>query len=575
MTRSPILLWDDNPSPVDLLGFDDVAAPVMDALGSEHLDPVCVGVFGPWGAGKTTVIRLIEQALDANDDCIVVYTQPWSYDPATDPKATLIGEVLNAVRAKLEPSDRTRLGERLKGLAKRVRWSRAIRLTAASALTASLPKLSELEALFGEGEEVTEPTLQGFRQEFEKLLEDPAFNGLRRIIVVVDDLDRCLPRTVIDTLEAIKLFLAVRKMAFVVAADEVPVAHAIASTFGASPDGTALAKKYLEKIVQIPVRVPTLGLRDVEAYVAQLLLWHRIEGDDERFETIRKHCADARAAGNRTLVQDVGQGITGASADVALAERLAPTLYEELGGNPRSIKRLLNAYWVRTAIARRRGLDFEVAAFAKLVLLEEVFPREFQTMLGWLSAGTLDEQLARLEKGEGDFPVPLRRWGQLDPGVADLDVGRYLVLAAALQGTTVTVSALPPPLRDLADQLTAASDQERREARKAVDGLGLPERSLLAHHVAESIRFQPSRQADLAESLVAIVDDSYEVASTAASALGRMSVADVEPALVVTLVPPDGHEPRLFRDLVTDWETNGLLPRDAARAAKMALEATC
>ena len=330
MSSSDTLLWDDNPSPVDLLGFEDVAAPVLDALQSEHLDPVCIGVFGPWGAGKTTVIQLIERAIESHEGSLVVYTQPWSYDPTTDPKATLIGEVLNAVKENLDQSALERLGDRLKGLAGRVRWSRAIRLSAESALTASLPKLSDLEGLFGEGDDVTEPTLRGFRGEFERLLADSSFDDLRRVVVIVDDLDRCLPTTVIDTLEAIKLFLAVPKMAFVVAADEAPVAHAIASAFGDSPDGSALAKKYLEKIVQIPVRVPTLGLSDVEAYVAQLLLWYRTRGDDERFETIRQHCANARAGGQPTFVEGLAQGIEGGAEDVTLAERLAPTLYEEL-----------------------------------------------------------------------------------------------------------------------------------------------------------------------------------------------------------------------------------------------------
>ena len=143
-----MLLWDDNPSEVDLVGFDDVAAPVLKALGRKHLDPICVGVFGPWGAGKTTVIRLIQQALDQDGFTIVIYTQPWIYDPATDPKVTLIGEVLNGVRSTLDDSGRQQLGARLGALAKRVRWSRAIRLAAESALTASLPRLSELEGLF-------------------------------------------------------------------------------------------------------------------------------------------------------------------------------------------------------------------------------------------------------------------------------------------------------------------------------------------------------------------------------------------------------------------------------------------
>ena len=173
------------------------------------------------------MIELIQKMLEGRNDMIVVYTQPWSYDPATDPKATLIGEVLNAVREQLDDSAATRLGEKIKGLAKRIRWSRAIRLAIEGAVTLSLPKLDDLEGIFGKEAEVVEPTLQGFREDFAKLVEDEALSQYKRIVVVVDDLDRCLPKTVIETLEAIKLFLAVPKMAFVVAADELSVSAAI------------------------------------------------------------------------------------------------------------------------------------------------------------------------------------------------------------------------------------------------------------------------------------------------------------------------------------------------------------
>lgn len=570
-----LLLWDDNPSDVDLLGFVDVAAPVLEAIRRDDLDPVCVGVFGPWGSGKTTVLRLLQRDLDSDETTIVIYTQPWAYDPATDPKATLIGEVLIAVRARIAADDTAlkRLGERLTGLARRVRWSRAMRLAAESALTVSFPKLSDLEGLFGEDDEIIEPTLEGFRDEFADLLNDEAFDSIGRIVVIVDDLDRCLPPTVVDTLEAIKLFLAVPKMAFVIAADEAPVAHAIATRFGVSAEGSNLATKYLEKIVQIPVRVPALGQADVEAYVAQLLLSQRLGDDAERFEALRVRCAEARAEGKATFLDGFAEETDEAAADVILAQRLAPILYEELAGNPRRIKRFLNAYWVRSAIARRRGVDFEVAAFAKLVLLEEVFPDDFGVTLGWLSAGTLQEQLGVLESGEGEFSASLRRWARLDPPLVDLDVGSYLILAAALSGTTVTTSSLPPALRPIAETLASTRDAERKQGQTEVRDLGADDRSQLAQHLADNIRFQPSRQDVLAESLVATVGDSDEVASAAALVLRRMPPASVHPSLVITLVPTSGKARVPFRDLVAFWIEAEELSGDARRAGNLALEA--
>ena len=66
-SRDEMLLWDDNPSALDLLGFADVAAPVAAAIHRDHLDPVCVGVFGAWGSGKSTVLKLVLAELDSAD----------------------------------------------------------------------------------------------------------------------------------------------------------------------------------------------------------------------------------------------------------------------------------------------------------------------------------------------------------------------------------------------------------------------------------------------------------------------------------------------------------------------------
>jgi hypothetical protein len=60
-----IPLWPDHPSGEDLLGFADIAAPIGAAIRRERLDPVAIGVFGDWGSGKTTVLKLVGDEFDA------------------------------------------------------------------------------------------------------------------------------------------------------------------------------------------------------------------------------------------------------------------------------------------------------------------------------------------------------------------------------------------------------------------------------------------------------------------------------------------------------------------------------
>lgn len=211
-------LWPDNPTGQDLLGFADIVDPIVEALLRERLDPVALGVFRDWGSGKSTVLEILRERLLKRGPVVVVYTRPWEYDPNIDPKATLIAEVLAAIRSEVAKDEgrMKQLADRFAGLVSRIQWSKAVTLVANSAVTLSLPSITDVVGLFGTKSDASDPTLQGFREEFDALMGE--LEEIERVVVLVDDLDRCLPETVVAALEAIKLFLSVRKMGFVVAA---------------------------------------------------------------------------------------------------------------------------------------------------------------------------------------------------------------------------------------------------------------------------------------------------------------------------------------------------------------------
>src|SRR5438105_1242635 len=123
-------LWSDAPAAEDLLGFAEIAVPIVEAIGRDRLDPVAIGVFGPWGSGKSTLLEIVSRTLES--DYITIRVQPWAYDPAIDAKAALIGDVLAAVRERVRTDGglaeevKTEIKDRLTKLVKRVRWSKAI-----------------------------------------------------------------------------------------------------------------------------------------------------------------------------------------------------------------------------------------------------------------------------------------------------------------------------------------------------------------------------------------------------------------------------------------------------------------
>lgn len=559
-------LRDDNPSRVDLLGFDDIVAAIESTITRKDLQPVTVGVNAPWGGGKTTVLRLLEEKLGARTDVLVVYVSPWEYDRSTDVKATLIGAVLGRLdgQAKGDESACAAVGRRLNELRSRINVAKAVKLAATTALTMAIPSISDLASIFDDSHNSDNPTLEGFREQFAAFLSEQALEHVSQVVVLVDDLDRSLPDTVVETLEAIKLFLSVDRMAFVIAADEDNVARAIGQRLE-STGQPMTAHQYLEKIVQIPFRIPALSRGLTEEYLALLLL-----GDSCDIPALVSLARETRGGGLSLTARLGGLLPNERRSDVELAERLAPILHRHTQGNPRRLKRFLNALWLRTAFARARGVELKADACSKLMIAELLYPDFFGQMLGWLASGTLSDNIAAIESGEGDHAAQITEWGRLVPSLNDVDLPAYLLLAASLRSEVVEEAVLPPNLRPIADRLIVDSNAVRNGAIAEALKLEVEPRSVLARYVASQLRHERTieRQRALAESLSGLANDTA-VARTVAEELGLM-----EPATVLTAVPlallAKNRLPEVVA-VVRRWSTEPSMLERTTRAALEAL----
>lgn len=213
-----------------------------------------------------------------------------------------------------------------------------------------------------------------FRREFSALLEKLE----RRLIVFVDNLDRCLPPNAIATLEAMRLFLFMPNTAFIVAADEDMIRLSVEKHF--KDPGSQHITDYLDKLIQIPLRVPKLGLQEVRAYLFMLAATKSDVAAD-KIEALRTYLIEKlRHSWSDDPPFDVNQvairlGIaTGHELRGTLEtmDRLAGLLThsKQVNGNPRIVKRLLNVVRMRGLVARRRGMALDKSTIAKLALFE-------------------------------------------------------------------------------------------------------------------------------------------------------------------------------------------------------------
>lgn len=559
-------LRDDNPSSVDLIGIGDLVDQVIATITHENLDPVTVGVNAPWGGGKTTVLQLVQSKLEDRDNIVPVFVSPWEYDATTDPKTALIEEVLAALR-DLAKDDHTKFGSVLKKLGElrqRIDVTKAAKLATKSALTLTLPDIGQLMDVLRAEEGGSVPiSLQGFRREFAELVSDEELSNVERVVVLVDDLDRALPDTVVESLEAIKLFLSVEKMAFVIAADERNVANSIRQHLQAVGQRTD-ADKYLEKIIQIPFRVPAPTLQGTAEYLALLLI-----ADAEDPVDVRQALDDTRGE-DGTLAQRLDGVIDTAPDQLDLAEELSPILYRHTQGNPRRVKRFLNAYWIRSALATARGVALPAGTYAKLMVAEFLLPDLFARMLGWLATGDLDAKVAEIEDGTGEHADHILEWGRLDPSLREVDLGSYLNLAASLRGETVIDSTLEPELRELANDLLSATDATHRQAANKIDGLDTPHTSAVGRHIAALLRRQDDTAAQSHAARAASAVARNDVA--AATIVAELKLADfnrIDPSVPYALLQ---HSPAVpILDMIRAWADADDGPDELRRAAADAL----
>ncbi|WP_405763859.1 KAP family NTPase [Actinacidiphila glaucinigra] len=622
-------LWADDPAQTDLLAFDAVAQTVADALLDEALDPVALGLSGRWGSGKTTVLRLVaaelEQRATATRKVLVIDTAPWRYDPTTGAKESFIAETLAALAAEVSRSKtQTReIKDLVVRLGKRIDWAKALKLAATTSMSLQIPSVDSLLDLVKPKDE--DPTqvrgLEAFREEFAQLISSEDLQHVTAVVVLVDDLDRCLPETVVETLEAMRLFLAVPKMSFVIAADEDRVADAIRTRF--RDTGRPLehgederqdpAALYLHKIVQTTIPLPALSFFDTQAYLLLLQLQPLMDAD--QLQVLIEQCSGIRQRGG-SIDDLVGIDGLDLAEEKAFAARLTPLLYEKLRGNPRFIKRFLNDLRVRQAIAERRGISLDAAVIAKLMTLETLMKPEFDLLLGWFSESKLPEQLQQLEdeaqagasdrlttgstdneagsadeegqggprrgssrdrvavaprRQAGQFSQGMLRWAKLRPPLNGLELSPYLTLAAAFAGVTLIDDSLPERLREIAANLLSGSVAARSRVNdEQLTGLGDGDATDLMRHLGQTMRDQPGRQKDAVNAIVRIAKLRPGAEQAAHDALLMLPAGDLSAATPLLIHASD---PPRVRAALSYWSNalpDGRVKRAVDRAITLA-----
>jgi len=371
----------------DQLGLNAFAQLIKTSIYATET-PFVYGILGDWGTGKTSTMHLLEQAvkLDVTSDrrFVTIWFNAWLYEN----EANMIFPLLHAIKKTYDtlPSagneSRFRSFFRvasttalaisdlaLRAVTKKV-FDEAISVEDVKkhmelseqelnriegALSTWVDKVSELQGSF-------DNLVDSFAEDYAKAHDIDKESII--LLIIIDDLDRCLPHTTLSILESIKNFLSVKKCVFLLGLNPTVVYAGIQHKFlGVTVSG----REYLEKIINYSFYVPEPDAESVEKFASLRL-------------------AD--------LVDDR------ATRDL-LSQRLAAfgNVMSACGyTNPRKIKRVLNRYLLFLIRYAAKLESYDIDSIVKLIVQAEYYPDLFQI---YLSEGGQVEQLKKI--GTKDF----------------------------------------------------------------------------------------------------------------------------------------------------------------------------
>jgi hypothetical protein len=280
--------------------------------------PITIALQGDWGSGKTSLMNIIRENFQADQNIKTVWFNTWQYSQfglQDELAISLLSYFLDSLGAD----------EQAHNLVSAMRWGlkRVGKLapSIAGALGGELAEKATEKLKEMVSSEETDPARQitKIKSEIEAVVRKRiGDDGKMRLVVFIDDLDRLLPIKAVELLEVFKLFLDVPGCVFVLACDYNVVSQGLKDKFNVSQDDLK-GKSFFDKIIQLPFNMP-LGHYNVSVYIKSLL------------EKIKVSYTEDDVAAYRDMI------------------------CYSIGFNPRSIKRLFNSLLLLKLVASQKKL---------------------------------------------------------------------------------------------------------------------------------------------------------------------------------------------------------------------------
>ena len=243
----------------------------------------------------------------------------------------------------------------------------------------------------------------------------------------------------------------------------------------------------------------------------------------------------------------------------------APLITEGLKGNPRQVKRFLNAFVLRKKLASVAKLDnISDDILVKLMILEYSHEKKFRQLYEWQAAqGGIPKEISECERvasgGEGDdgqkatpsdeWSTPqLQRWIKMKPLLAGVDLRDYFWIARdRLQSSMSGMSMVPPVVRRIFEGLISDNVSSKAQSTTSAKELGESDQGMLLDLLQRNVKQHPSAKSAYDAFRSLIEADIPNAAVRFAASISEVPFSEIPAAVGIDLDTLAKAKPNLRR----------------------------
>lgn len=246
--------------------------------------PIVFGIHGKWGVGKSTFMELIKLRLEKSKEYYTININPWEFSNEYNFISIFLAELFRRIKSDLCFDERgidNGITNFFKSICKPMKISANMQYGTGIGIKAEydFDKLT-----FKSQKELVDKYITEnyeIKDTIHKILNYEIFEN-KKLIVFIDDLDRCSSEKVMEVIEAIKLILNSENCIFFLGCDKDYLQSALLIKYKEfikylddneqQQTFKKFADEYLEKIIQIPFSIPALNEEAIENYIKGLLI---------------------------------------------------------------------------------------------------------------------------------------------------------------------------------------------------------------------------------------------------------------------------------------------------------------